>query len=133
MTPIRWRHWVSALGILVLGAAAGITADRVLHRSGNSHGRLLEEVRRDPVAVMQRELGLTPEQRTRVAAILESRQGHFDSIWADTHHRLAASLDSLVSEIAAVLDSSQVGRFRALVDEVHSAPGSLPGEQYRLH
>ncbi len=72
MNIIRWRQWISALGLLVIGAVVGVSTDRLLHRGGSFHARLLEAVQRDPVGLMERELHLTPDQRTRVAAILAS-------------------------------------------------------------
>ena len=126
MSPLGWRSWVAASALLILGAAAGIAADRLHHRTGGRISRLVAEVHRDPMAVMERELNLRPEQRSRVAAILERRQGAIDAVWQDTHVRLRATVDSVVSEIAAELDSAQARRFRAIADEIHSSPGFLP-------
>ena len=126
MRPLGWRAWVAALALLVLGAAAGVAVDRLHHRSGGPLSKLIAEVHRDPMSVMERELGLRPEQRSRVAAILERRQGAIDAVWQDTHVRLRATVDSVVSEISAELDSGQARRFRALADEIHNAPGFLP-------
>ncbi len=117
------RAWLAALAVFAIGAAAGVTADRLLHRRADPIERLAAEVRRDPIAVMERELSLRPEQRARVAAIFERRQGAIDAVWQHTHTRLQATVDSVVSEIAAELDTNQARRFRALADAVHSSPG----------
>jgi hypothetical protein len=116
------RVVLATVALLILGAAVGVTTDRLLHRPHQQRMRLQEEVRDDPLGVMEREIGLRPDQRTRVAAILERRQGAIDSVWQDTHIRLRATIDSLASEIAAVLDPDQAQRFRTLVEQVHSTP-----------
>lgn len=121
MNRSGWRAWVAAFALLALGAVLGITFDRFHVRGGPGSG-LHDQVRRDPVGFMDRELSFTPEQRTRIAAIMERRQHQLDTVWQDTHNRLVATIDSLVTEISAELDSSQVPRFNALVDRLHSAP-----------
>ncbi|MGH7719293.1 MAG: hypothetical protein ACREON_10675 [Gemmatimonadaceae bacterium] len=120
--PGRWRTVVAAASLLTLGAAAGITADRLLHRRADAVASRLARVHRDPLAAVDRAVGLRPEQRARVAAILESRQPAIDRVWRDTHVRLRATVDSVVSEIAAVLDSGQAERFRAAARELHGEP-----------
>ena len=115
----RWRTVIASLSLLILGAAAGITIDRVLHRSPDGHTLLMEDVQEDPLGVMDRFLDLSPEQRERVAAVLASRQATLDTVWESTHIRLQATMDSVVDEIAAVLDPDQAERFRQLVDELH--------------
>jgi hypothetical protein len=114
----RWQAWLAAVALMVLGAVLGVTFDR-LHVRGDAHAALMERVRRDPLGVMDRELKLTPEQRSRVGAILQSRQADIDRVWDETHTRLQATLDSVVNEIAAVLDSNQAVRFRAVAYELH--------------
>ena len=95
-----WQAWVAAVALLALGAVGGIAFDRFHVRGGHGSG-LHERIRRDPVAFMERELDLRPEQRTRIAAIFEKRQGAIDTVWQDTHNRLVATIDSLVTEISA--------------------------------
>jgi len=126
MRRLGWAGWVAALALLVIGAAAGIAVDRLHHRSGGSLSKLIAEVHRDPLGLMERKLHLSPEQRARIAVILERRQKTLDAFWEDTHVRLRATVDSTVSEIAAELDSSQAEQFRRMADEIHSSPGFLP-------
>jgi len=122
----RWRTVLAAVSLFAIGAASGVVADRLLHgRSTTSRARLLE-VHRDPLAAVDRVVNLRPDQRPRVAAILEARQPAIDQVWRDTHVRLQATVDSVVSEIAAVLDSNQAERFRAAARELH-------GSQRRMH
>jgi hypothetical protein len=122
MNRLGWRAWLAALALIALGAVGGIAFDR-FHVRGGGHGSSLhEQVRRDPVAFMERRLSLRPEQRTRIAAIFERRQGEIDTVWQDTHNRLIAAIDRLVAEISGELDSTQIPRFNALVKELHSSP-----------
>jgi hypothetical protein len=120
------RTLIAIASLLVLGAVAGITTDRILHRRPAGHALLLEEVSADPIGTMDRFLDLRPDQRTRVAAILEKRQSAIDSVWVGTHVRLRATIDSVVNEIAAVLDPDQAQRFRQLADSLHGGPGGFP-------
>jgi Spy/CpxP family protein refolding chaperone len=131
MTRLGWNGWVAALALLAIGAAAGIAVDRLHHRGNGPLGSLHAQVQRDPLGVLDRELDLRPEQRARVAAILERQQGAMDAVWHDAHSRLRTTIDSMVSEIAAELDSSQIQRFRSLVDEVHGSPGVPPRPVHR--
>ena len=123
MTPNasnRWRTALAAISSLVLGAAAGIAIDRLLQAHRSAGDRLLAEVHHDPLGAIDRVVQLTPDQRARIAGILERRQPAIDAMWAETHVRLRATVDSVVSEIAAVLEPEQAARFRAAADEVHS-------------
>jgi hypothetical protein len=116
------RTVVAIIALLVLGAAGGIAADRMLHRSPDDRvNALLARVQTDAIGVMHEELNLRPEQREKVAAVLERRQRDINAVWNDTHIRLRATMDSVVEEIAVLLDSSQAARFRTLADEVHGA------------
>ena len=116
------RAVLASLALLIIGAAAGITADRLLHRAPEQRvAVLLSRVQTDAIGVIDERLDLRPDQRERVAAILERRQGAIDAVWRNTHIHLRATIDSVVEEIAAVLDSDQAVRFRTLADEVHGA------------
>jgi len=116
----KWRTVLASGSLLIVGAAAGIAGDRLLHRQGGDDQLvLMERLRNDPLAVIDSLIPMRPEQREQVAAILEARQTAIDAVWHDTHNRLQATLDSVVDEIAVVLDQDQETRFRALIAEVH--------------
>ena len=115
----RWRSVLAAASLLVLGAAIGVTVDRTLHAPSSRGIVSFTDVQADPLAVMDRLLDLRPEQRERIAAILESRQTSIDGVWEETHTRLQATIDIVVNEIAAALDPDQAERFRTLADELH--------------
>jgi hypothetical protein len=124
MTP---RAWLAAVALVALGAVGGITVDR-LHIRGR-HGemaRLHQRLREDPMAVIDRELELTAEQRTRISAILARRQESINGVWHELHPRIRSTIDSTMSEIAALLDSAQTARFRGLMERIHRRPDLLP-------
>lgn len=125
---MRPRAWLAAVALIILGAVGGVAFDRfhLLPSHGGMMSRLHRELRHDPMGLMERELGLKPEQRTRIAAIMERRQGDIDAVWEDTHVRLKATIDSVVNEIAAELDSAQARKFREMADKIHSTPGFMP-------
>ena len=122
----RWRILAAVVALLVLGGAAGITLDR-MHQPGHGgptirvggHTIRLSDLHDDPLAAVERVIEMSPEQRERVGAILTARQHDVDEVWHDTHTRLQATMDSVVSEIAAVLDPDQAAKFRELANEVH--------------
>jgi hypothetical protein len=122
MTSSRgtWRTLLAAVSLLAIGAAGGVAVDRLIQSHTDSRTIHFSQVHSDPVGALDKLVQLRPEQRTRVAAILEKRQADIDAVWHDTHARLKATVDSVVSEIAAALDPDQAEKFRKLADELHS-------------
>jgi hypothetical protein len=127
MNRVNWRSVLAALSLMLLGAAVGIAADRLLHGRQPRLAALHAQALHDPLAVLDEEFDLRPDQRTRIAAILESRQSIMDTTWHATRTRLHATVDSLVNEIAAVLDPEDEGRFRQFAAEAHRDPAALHG------
>lgn len=123
MTGSRARTALAAASLIALGAAAGIAVDRLLHRRPHVQVIGLRDVSENPLGMIERVVPLRPDQRTRIAAILATRQDQIDAVWSDTHTRLLGALDSLVDDIVAVLDADQAVRFRAHVRELHAEPG----------
>jgi hypothetical protein len=117
----KWRVVIAVSSLLVLGAAAGITADRLVQKHRSAGMLRFEQVHADPMRAIDRALDLRPEQRVRVEAILKARQASIDAVWSDTHERLQATVDSVLNEVTAVLDPDQAVRFRALAEELHSS------------
>jgi hypothetical protein len=121
----RWPAIIAASSLLVIGAAAGVTADRLVSR----HSPRPIEVRfahTTATDLLEQALGLRGDQRERVAAILATRQSSIDSVWLDTHNRLQSILSGVVDQIAAELDSDQLARFHELVGELHRTPTPPP-------
>jgi hypothetical protein len=120
-----WRAWLAAVALLVIGAVLGITFDRYHVRDRDQATTLLAEIERDPMAVLEREIGLRPEQRAPIGAILERWQASLDSVWSESNRQVRVAVVGVVDDIAARLDSTQARRFRALIDEIHSSPKSM--------
>ena len=113
------RILLAAGSLLLLGAAAGVTVDRVAHLHGTPTVVELTRVHTDPVGVIESVITLRPEQRARIEAILATRQGDIDTAFRDARARIDAVVNSVVNEIAAELDPEQATRFRQLADELH--------------
>jgi hypothetical protein len=125
MTRHAWKAAAAALALLVIGAVLGVTFDRY-HVRGRNHGTtLLAEIERNPMAVMEREIGLRPEQRAPIAAIFERWQATLDSVWGESNRQVRGAVVGVVNDIAAQLDSTQARRFHALINEIHSSPRSM--------
>lgn len=125
MTRHAWQASAAALALLVIGAALGIAVDRFHVRDRDRASTLLAEINRDPMEVLEREIGLRPEQRGPIGRILERYQATLDSVWGESNSRVRATVQGAVTDIAAQLDSTQARRFHALIDEIHSSPRSM--------
>jgi hypothetical protein len=122
----RTRGLTAAIALLVLGAAIGISADRLLHRGLADHVTQAERFHDDPFAVLDSALSFRPEQREAVHAILRARQEDVDQVWSDTHTRLLAIIDSAMAQLEAMLDSSQVEHLHRLAAVLHDQPSNDP-------
>ena len=127
MTPRSWRGWVAALALVVIGAVLGITFDRFHVRDRDHATTLLAEIERDPMAVLEREINLRPEQRAPIGAILQRYQATMDSVWGASNRAVRATVEGVIDDITAQLDSTQARRFQALLDEIHSSPKAIHG------
>ena len=127
MTPRSWRGWLAALALIVIGAVLGITVDRLHVRSPDRATRLLAEIERDPMMVLEREINLRPEQRGPIGAILQRYQAAMDSVWRESNRRMRGTVEGVIDDITAQLDSTQARRFQALLDEIHSSPQAIHG------
>ena len=125
MKRTGWQAWAATLALLVLGAVLGITFDRFHVRDRDRPTTLLAEIERDPMAVLEREIGLRAEQRAPIGAILARWQGTVDSVWGESNRQVRAAVIGVVGDIAAQLDSTQARRFHELINEIHSSPRSM--------
>ena len=122
----KWRILVAAGSLLLLGAAAGVAADRAARMHGAPHVIDLTEVHTNPIGVIERVIELRPQQRARIEAILAARQGNLDDAWHQARAHMQALVDSVVAEIAAELDPDQAARFQDLVVQIHGQGGLFP-------
>ena len=125
MPSPQWRAILAAVSLLGLGGAIGVTLDRVwLMRAGETaHGPL--DAQTEMIEALQVELALTPAQATEVSAILERHQGQVTHTWETVRPHLRAAMDSVGSEIEAVLAPEQLERFRTWIREQHGPNGSM--------
>ena len=127
MKRLTWQTWIAALALLVIGAVLGITVDR-FHVRGSDHAtELLGEIERDPMTVIERRVNLRPEQRDRIGAILQRYQATMDSAWGESNRQVRATVEGVIRDITAQLDSTQARRFQALINEIHSSPKAIHG------
>jgi hypothetical protein len=125
--PGRRQVVLAALALIVLGATAGITTDRLLngtaqaepHHPSAGGAIRISDIHADPIDAIDRAVRLRPEQRTRVARIIERRQSELDAVWHEARTRIMATVDSVIEEITAELDPEQAERFRAFHDDLH--------------
>jgi hypothetical protein len=115
-------------GTLIVGAAAGFTADRVLTRKvcerSDSRGSLRE--------YLDRKLHLTAPQRAAVDSILDKRHRDFDAVYDPLRPQLDSAREAVLApvrprldsirvaargEIFKVLDDRQDPLFQQLIDE----------------
>ena len=130
--PQRWRTAVAAASLLVLGAAVGVAADRVLHRGRRTAVSIHQMSTQGRLELLDRELSLRPEQRERIEGILTQRQADVDRAWVNARAALRAAVDSVVTEIEATLDPAHRERYRVLVRQVHGEDGTIVPKRVRL-
>jgi hypothetical protein len=111
--------------LLALGAAAGVAMDRAAQmHAGMSFAQFSRlHVHHDPLAVIEGAIDLRPDQRARIQAILATHQEDLNAAWLEAHQRILATVNGVIADIDAELDTDQSERFRQLVEELHG-PGS---------
>jgi hypothetical protein len=116
---------LGALSIFAIGVVGGVLLDRaILFPSALSahtesapmaidatHERFLQEMRAD--------LGLSEQQARQVQEIFTRHQAAVNEAWSVVHNRLDAAIDSVTTEIEAILDSEQRERLHEWLMEKH--------------
>ncbi len=131
MPSPRWRAILAAMSLLGIGGAVGVTLDRVwlTRASETAHGPV--DAQTEMLKALQAELALTPAQANEVSAILERHQGQVTHTWETVRPHLRAAMDSVGSEIEAVLAPEQRERFRTWIREQHGPNGSMGSGRVR--
>lgn len=118
-----WRLVVASLALVLIGAAVGITFDRLYHRGARMVlGHIAPGARPvfvDAFDLLDSVLVLRQEQRDAVRVVLEERQADIDAIWARTHGSLRVSIDSTAQVLDRILDEPQRVRLRTLIEQLH--------------
>ncbi|HVP67695.1 MAG TPA: periplasmic heavy metal sensor [Anaeromyxobacteraceae bacterium] len=125
MTPAetspRRIHLLSAvvvLGSFLAGAVAGVG----FYRWATPHGPPPRE--RSALPPHFRDLGLTPEQEARAAAILERHRPEIDAVMRETYPRMQAIVERTHNELKEILTPAQRARFEEI--ERRRPPGFVP-------
>lgn len=104
---------VFLIGTLIVGVAAGFTADRMFVRDvcRNAADR---RTLRDYLA---QQLELTPAQRTAVDSILDKRHRDMSAVIAPVRPQLDSIRDAARGEIYKLLDARQRPRLERMIEE----------------
>lgn len=117
LNPRRMRMAGMALLAVtfVVGALAGTAFGRVLSADEPAPGARTAECRGDrgPHHIFD-ELDLSPEQRSRIDAIMARRRARTDSLWQTDGARIRAAVDSTRAEIRAVMTPAQAAEYDQL-------------------
>lgn len=122
MSAWRWRGWLVALAIFVLGSACGAAGMAWMGR------RMLREVLHSPAsetgpadraaarigAELKKELALTPEEAARVQALLDESAARLKAVRVDAAQRALAELRTSTERIAAELPPEKRAEFYRL-------------------
>lgn len=108
------------------GVTAGVAADRfgLLPTPAQAGDAVVEKPR--ATGPMQREatierfaddLGLSADQRAEIEEILEGHRASMKEIWTEVRPRYRALVDSVITDIEAVLTPEQVRQYRELLEK----------------
>jgi len=100
----------------VVGALAGTAFGRVLSADEPAPGSPAAAEcpgERGPHHIFD-ELDLSPEQRTRIDAIMARRRARTDSLWQTDGARIRAAVDSTRAEIRSVMTPAQAAEYDQL-------------------
>jgi Spy/CpxP family protein refolding chaperone len=147
VSPRLWIATCAAL-VLLIGVSAGVFVDRTWltpratapgpagfgmgmggpGRMGGGMGPSAERIVND----LDAELHFTPEQRSAIAAILETHRPHVQQVQRDARQRFVEEQQALQDAIAGTLTPDQAARFRELVARQPgrlgpAGPGRGPG------
>jgi len=101
--------WALLALAFIAGAAAGVTADRLLAPKTVVRARIT----RDMSGTLDK-LGLTPEQRARADSIIERSAPRSEQAMRDVAERLQSVSDSVDAEVRAILTVEQRTRLDSL-------------------
>ncbi len=115
------RAFIGALALTVLGFSAGVVTDRVwLYHAASVEtpdivrDRLLDDLRAT--------VDLTDDQLRSVHTILARNQEVITHAWDEVQPRLRAAVDSVWTQISAILDPHQLEGFHRWFAETHHLP-----------
>lgn len=104
---------VALVGMLVVGGAAGFTADRMLFRGGCRDANDRQSLRE----YLAKRLDLTAVQRAAVDSILDKRHRDMNTAFAPVRPQLDSIRLAARVEISKLLDGRQQTRFQQMIEE----------------
>lgn len=118
------KVWASALlvGVLLLGAAAGVAVDRtLLSRSATetTEGRRGgdRDRRTSYMDWLSAELDLNADQRTQIETLVDQHREQVSGLWSELRPRLEELQSQVRAEISEVLTDEQRTEYEALMEE----------------
>ena len=128
---MKSNFWAAAafIGVFALGAIAGAGGTRayMFKEFGSPFDGPPREVRsRLRIEAMRRQLGLSPDQVTKIRAILQDTDDEFEKNIAPCRQELDALHKRIDERIVETLDPSQVAKFREFSEKMHSRRGHGP-------
>ncbi|MEZ0336422.1 MAG: Spy/CpxP family protein refolding chaperone [Gemmatimonadales bacterium] len=115
--------------VAVTGGLTAVTLDRFVLRPGPHRMHPFPPPRPDEAAFrerMSRELGLTPDQRTRVDSLMDRQLREIRALRAEVQPRLDSVVAQTRLEIEEILTPEQREKARALAKRGHERPGPPP-------
>jgi len=117
------KAWALALllGVLMLGAVAGIGVDRLLISQPGaavqpSRARGERDRRQAHLDWLAAELQLTEEQRAQLEAIVERNRQEMAALWQDMQPRFEALKSQARAETRALLNEEQLAAYEELLE-----------------
>jgi hypothetical protein len=119
--PAPQRRWTTVLAaVLIFGAGlasgVGLTVVVAVHRLQHAIHHP-EEAPARVAHMLQRRLGLSTEQESRIETIVAKRQAELTAIRQQFHPQIAHQLDELHQEIGEVLTAPQRERWASMFSE----------------
>jgi hypothetical protein len=116
------RAFIGAFALTALGFTMGIATDRLL-LNGSTAVETPEEARTRLLDDLQTTVGLNNEQLRSVHIILSQNQEVIISAWETVQPQLRAAVDSVWTQINAVLDPEQAEKFHRWYAATHTIGG----------
>lgn len=109
----------------VAGLFVGVAGDRfVLFRSGQFfHRRGAESATRRLLTHLDRELKLTPEQRTQIDHIMNQHRVRIDAAWSNVRPQMRREIDAANIEIEKMLTPEQQAKFKTMRERSEKGRG----------
>jgi hypothetical protein len=128
---------LGAVSLLVIGVVIGVHMDRTLFRAAaavtdaHSQASALDANHENFLQGLRSDLGLSETQASQIHEILSRHQAAVDESWSIVHARLESAIDSVTSEIEAILDSNQRVELHEWLMERHGLSDSHGADEGR--